>query len=174
MIKLYRQSLAGQYGAALAALASAIEKCPQALWDVPIDGGPAYWRLAYHTLFYLDLYVSENEAAFRPASFHEEHGQLFESNQSWLPADARIPETVYTKEQLLLYLADCRKRCRRAIASLDEETLAGPSGFEWIPFSRAELMLYNLRHVQHHTGQLGLLLRRRGGIENAWIGSREL
>ena len=30
----------------------------------------------------------------------------------------------------------------------------------WLPFSRLELHLYNLRHIQHHTGQLSAYLRR--------------
>jgi uncharacterized damage-inducible protein DinB len=39
-------------------------------------------------------------------------------------------------------------------------TLRGPAGFEWLSFTRSELPLYNLRHVQHHTGQLSAFLRR--------------
>jgi uncharacterized damage-inducible protein DinB len=32
-----------------------------------------------------------------------------------------------------------------------------------------ELMLQNLRHVQHHTGQLNLLLRQRGAEPPNWV-----
>lgn len=40
------------------------------------------------------------------------------------------------------------------------DSLAAPSGFSWRPFSRGELHLYNLRHIQHHTGALSAYLRR--------------
>jgi len=32
--------------------------------------------------------------------------------------------------------------------------------FPWLSCSRAELPRYSLRHLQHHTGQLGAFLRR--------------
>jgi uncharacterized damage-inducible protein DinB len=32
-----------------------------------------------------------------------------------------------------------------------------------------ELLLYNLRHVQHHTAQLNLLIRQAGGEPAPWV-----
>jgi uncharacterized damage-inducible protein DinB len=32
-----------------------------------------------------------------------------------------------------------------------------------------ELLLYNLRHVQHHVGQLNLLIRQAGAEPAAWV-----
>jgi hypothetical protein len=37
--------------------------------------------------------------------------------------------------------------------------LDAASGFDWLPFNRFELHLYNMRHLQHHTGQLTERLR---------------
>lgn len=174
MLDHYRQTLQRQFGAAIAMLESAIRNCPDSLWNDASGGGPPFWRLAYHTLFYLDLYLGQNEASFRPADFHEENAQLFNLNEDWLPPGAQLPQTIYTRNQVLGYLEQCRMHCAKVVADLDERSLAQASGFEWLPFSRSELMLYNLRHVQHHAGQLGLLLRRRTGIENRWIGSQAL
>jgi uncharacterized damage-inducible protein DinB len=36
------------------------------------------------------------------------------------------------------------------------------SGFDWLPTNRMELHLYNIRHIQHHTGQLVERLRQNG------------
>jgi hypothetical protein len=33
-----------------------------------------------------------------------------------------------------------------------------------------ELFLYNLRHLQHHTAQLNLLLRQRTDSAPRWVG----
>ena len=56
---------------------------------------------------------------------------------------------------------------------LDAETegsLGGPSGFARRAFSRLEMHLYNLRHIQHHTGQLSAFLRR-AGVDTRWVGA---
>ena len=46
------------------------------------------------------------------------------------------------------------------VSNETEPTLAGPSGFSWRKCSRLELHIYNIRHVQHHTGQRSAYLRR--------------
>jgi hypothetical protein len=65
-----------------------------------------------------------------------------------------------TKEESLSYVPICRQKLLETFAAETSESLQGSSGFHWLPFSRGELHLYNLRHVQHHTGQLSAYLRR--------------
>jgi hypothetical protein len=67
------------------------------------------------------------------------------------------------------YAGICRERIPTMIGAESTDTLAGPSGFGHLPFSRLELHLYNynIRHVQHHTGQLGAFLRRVG-VDTGW------
>ena len=36
-----------------------------------------------------------------------------------------------------------------------------------------EFLLNNLRHVQHHAGQLALLLRRRADVGVEWLGTKD-
>jgi uncharacterized damage-inducible protein DinB len=36
-------------------------------------------------------------------------------------------------------------------------------------YSMFEIALYNLRHVQHHTGQINLLLRQNTGNAPEWV-----
>jgi hypothetical protein len=52
----------------------------------------------------------------------------------------------------------------------DGESLAGPSGIKFRKCPRLELHVYNLRHIQHHTGQLSAFLRRsiRRSIRNGF------
>jgi hypothetical protein len=47
--------------------------------------------------------------------------------------------------------------------------LGDTSGFFWLPFSKLELQLYNIRHIQHHTGQLIERLREQKDISVEWI-----
>ena len=46
-----------QFGAAIDMLDNAITACPDAVWD-DRSRQPEFWYLAYHTLFFLDLYLS--------------------------------------------------------------------------------------------------------------------
>ncbi len=52
-------------------------------------------------------------------------------------------------------------------AALD--TAAPESGFFWLPFGKLELQFYNIRHLQHHTGEL---FERLGavGVTLDWVG----
>ena len=53
-----RGSLKRQYHASLKTLRIAIEKCPDTMWNNPADGGAAFCRVAYHTLFFAHFYLS--------------------------------------------------------------------------------------------------------------------
>lgn len=39
----------------------------------------------------------------------------------------------------------------------------------WLKLSNAELLLYTMRHVQEHGGQLGLLLGQEGISLSDWV-----
>jgi hypothetical protein len=61
--------LQSQYRASLAMLLAAIEKSPDALWTSGAYANPC-WHIAYHTLYYADLYLHQTEAAFTPWNKH--------------------------------------------------------------------------------------------------------
>ncbi len=48
--------------------------------------------------------------------------------------------------------------------------LDADSGFYWLPFNKFELQLYNIRHIQHHTGQLTDRLRQAAMLAFAGSG----
>ncbi len=75
----------------------------------------------------------------------------------------------YSKEDILEYLEVCRKAVKERVASLD---LEAASGFHWLPFNKLELQFYNIRHIQHHAGQLIDRLRNHDGIGVGWVGMK--
>jgi hypothetical protein len=164
----FREVTARQFAAAIEMLEAAIGACPEDLWD-DRTGGPPFWHLSYHTLFYLDFYLEDSPETFRPASFHLELSN-FLGAVPFPPFRVETPATAFSREQLLEYLAHGRERCSRKIAGLEEESARRRCGFPWLDLSAGELMLYNLRHVQHHAAQLNLLLRQRTGSAPAWVG----
>jgi hypothetical protein len=149
MLALYQQTITAQYEAALAMLKQCIEACPPKHWESLIAQGTFRW-VAYHTLFWCDLYLSPSNESFQLREFHGRGG------------DERGPEAApgLSQEEALAYVAMCRQKVHESLAAETEETLAGGSGFHWYKNNRSEMHLVNIRHIQHHTGQLSAFLRR--------------
>jgi len=159
-IALFKTSIWRQFGASIDYLADTISACPDELWHAPLwhdpnipPGFSLFWYRAYHTLFWLDLYLTGAEEGFvPPAPFALIEQDDFEP----------MPERPYTKVELLTYLKACRQRCKTTIAALTDEGAERLCRFSWGECSFLELLIYNLRHVQEHTAQLNLLLGQQG------------
>ena len=149
-----------QFGAAIDMLENALLVCPEAVWGDRI-GQHEFWYLAYHTLFYLDFYLSESEVGFAPPAPY---------TLGELDPEGEMPDRVYTKTELHTYLVHGREKCRATIAALSDERANQRCGFGRREMSVAELLLYNLRHVQYHAAQLNLLLRQRTDSAPRWVG----
>jgi uncharacterized damage-inducible protein DinB len=80
-----------------------------------------------------------------------------------------LPERPFSKTELQTYLAHCRRKCRTVIVHLTEEAARKVCGFAWLDLSIAELLLYNMRHTQHHAAQLNLILRQKTGSAPRWV-----
>lgn len=149
-----------QFGAAIDMLENAIVACPDKGWgDRP--GFWEFWYLAYHTLFFLDYYLSDPAEKFAPpAPFGLEE----------LDPAGVLPPRVYTKDELMTYLEHGRAKCRAKIAALTEEKAHQHCGFERRDMTVAELLLYTMRHVQHHAAQLNFILRQKIDSAPSWVG----
>lgn len=156
-----------QYLAALAMLEATVQKCPPAIWDDRADRN-RFWRVAFHVLFYTHLYLQEQEASFRPwakarGEAHYLGPIFFEGNREPVVAEP------YTPAEILEYLNFCRQEVMDKVPHYNYD---GPSGFEWLPLNKLELQFYNIRHIQHHTGELYERLGARAGADLPWIGRR--
>ena len=118
-------------------------------------------------LCFVDLYLSPNEASFQLRDVHP---------QGWSELREEFPSRRFDTSELTEYLAICRQKATETLASETGESLKREAGFHWLSLSRGELHLYNIRHVQHHTGQLSAYLRRIDEALQApnavrWIGT---
>jgi hypothetical protein len=158
--------LHSQYHAALAMFKQAVEKCTPDLWDAPQDRN-RFWHLAYHALFYTHLYLHTSEPEFVAWNKHREDYQ-FMGPKPWPPHDLPKIGEPYTREDILSYLEVCWNYVDEQVPALN---LEAESGFSWLPFSKLELQIYNIRHLQQHTGELMERLGSRAGIDVDWKGS---
>ena len=78
--------------------------------------------------------------------------------------DDLIPDKIYSKEAIVEYLQQSREKCKGLIESLTEEKLQerfteGNEPHD-MDYPILEILLYNLRHTQHHVAQLNMLIRQ--------------
>jgi DinB superfamily len=170
METLWQTVLWRQFGAAIDMLENALVACPASLWKERLWIAPAdhslplwlppefaqFWYIAYHTLFWLDLYLSgsREEDFAPPAPF------------IWTELGPAVsPERPYTMEELLAYLVHLRQKCQTTIAELSDEKAHQRVDYPWTegkPVSYLELLVYTMRHVQEHAAQLSLFLGQHG------------
>ena len=156
-----------QFGAAIDMLDNVLRACPETLWGDRLWDHPAerpeyaqFWYIAFHTLFWLDFYLSGSPEGFvPPAPF-----TLDELDPAGL-----VPERPYTRNELQTYLEYGRQKCQSTIEALTDERARQLCGLSWIEISFAELLLYNMRHVQEHASQLNLFLGQRIGSSPGWV-----
>lgn len=151
-----------QHGAAIDMLRNAIEACPDDQWG----GQSNFWYLAFHTSFWNDYYLSDTpmEKDYRPP--HPFTQSEFQ--------DGVRPDRVYSKEEVIGLLEHGRQRLRSHLQqSSDEYLFDNRFVSEYVDFSLFELLLYNLRHVQHHAAQLNMLLRQGGSVPPDWVSRTE-
>ncbi len=148
-----------QYLASLEMLKETVTRCPEALWDDPVDQAPT-WRLAYHALFYTHLYLQPNGKDFKTWEKHREDAQRIDPKTKACQA--------YPREEVLEYLAFCQQQVREIVPKLDLES--ADSGFGWLEMGKLEQQIYNIRHTQQHAAELMERLGARAGIELPWVG----
>lgn len=155
-----KASIWQQYGAALDTLDDALRLCPDHLWTVQLwnDDEDArygqFWFIAYHTLFWTDLFLTGSMSGFKPPSPFI-RGQL--------------PETPYSQEQVKTYLDQCRTKGKAAIEELTDEQAYQICTFEWMQPTFLELQIYSFRHIQEHAAQLNLVLGEHGVTGQDWV-----
>ena len=155
----WRSTIWHQFGAAIDMLENALLACPDELWS-DRSQRPEFWYVVYHTLFFLDLYLSGSMAGFAPpAPF-----TLDEADPAGI-----LPERPYSKGELQTYLEHGRKKCRATLENLTDEETWRRCTFPWGELSFAELLLDNMRHVQHHAAQLNLILRQKTDSAPRWV-----
>ncbi len=162
-----RKALKVQYHAALEMLRQTIERCPDKLWTA--GGHPSqYWQIAYHALFFTHLYLQPDEKAFCPWEHHHEEYQFLEQ-VPWPPHQPPQLGEPYTKSEVMEYWHICDEMIDTTVDTLDLN--ASTCGFWWYEMPKLDHQLMNIRHVQHHVGQLDERFRVAGD-EIGWIGTK--
>lgn len=178
-----RMSLLEQYQTAIDRFEKALRDCPEGSWEAslwkvkrtdrwiwPSDGEPGpertdqsiqvfseFWYIAHHCLFHLDFYLSgpDTEGFAPPPAIGEDEG--LDEHMA-----AVLPSRVYTRTELLGYLAQCRRKAGSIIPALTEQETKRviPQGHPWAGHNYNTLLRVNLNHVKEHGGQMRRFLEK--------------
>jgi len=154
-IDIVKESLWQQFGASIEMLKNAIVMWPEDAWK----NNPKGFHMAYHTLFFLEYYLTNPPLNFKPTLEAERD-------------DDDMPKEIFSKKEILEYLEECRAKCRQVIDGLNENNLDR----RWIQperwprnYNAFELLMYNMRHVQHHAAQMNMMLRNQINDSPDWV-----
>jgi hypothetical protein len=151
-----REAIWNQLGASLNMLENAIIMCPENHWDTEIK----FWYLSYHCIFWTDYYLTTEPSKFTPPepfTFSE-----FDPNH-------KMPDRTYTKTELLTYLKHCQQKAYQLITELTIDKLNERWINDYKNYSILEILMYNNRHIQHHSAQLNMLLRQTINDAPNWV-----
>ena len=157
MDKTTKQILWNQFGASVDMLINVISKCP----DEYFITNRRFYYIAYHSTIFLDYYTTIPPKDFSPLlSFtHKEPNERPKE-----AIDDLIPDKTYSKQEIVEYLKQSREKSKQIIDAFTEESLHQrfKEGNEPgdMDYPILEILLYNMRHTQHHTAQLNMLLRQ--------------
>ena len=160
--------LAHQYEASICTLNLAVTRCPEPSWNKRV-AALKFCQAAFHAVFFADVYLQPTDDVdlLKRQPFHVEHKADFRDYEE---LEDREQVLLYDKPFVLSYLQNVRRKARETIARESAEVLTGPSGFRRRTCSRAELHVYNIRHIQHHAAQLSLRLRLDTDVDIPWVG----
>lgn len=168
MIEILKKSLWKHFGASIDMFENAMVMWPEELWY----SKKRFFYISHHCLVFLDYYLT-----IPPKVFIAQLPYTITAPEN-TPEDALddvVPDRIYSRNEMLDYLRSAREKCRNFIAGLTESQLDEPwinngenmyldlSGTGALHFSVLEILLHNMRHVQHHVAQLNLLLRQTIG-----------
>ena len=145
-------------------LGQTINACPDELWDAR-DKGPPFWQYAYHALAGVDFWLSDSPKTFAFPSFHTREA-LIESGET--------PAGALSRQQIEAYLEQVTAKSWALLDRLTPATLLQETEFAGRPWTTADRILVQIRHVQHHVGQLNAALKGAvGGAPPGWVGFNE-
>lgn len=146
-----------QLDATLAMLERAIAECPDSAWTTD-EKCLAVWQQAYHTLLSLAIWLHWPTPTIAFPAFHR---QGVDDTIGAAPAYSREVIEEYRKE-VYAVVADY-------FARLTPENLMEVLVLRGQSHTRADIVMGQIRHAQHHVGCIHAQLRRRTGTSPKWI-----
>ena len=153
-----------QYEASLKMLSNCIEVYIDDIWFSEKYNNPA-WQIAYHAIFYTNIYCSPDEKSIVVWDKSLENYQIL-GKTPWPPFEKIILKEKYSRQEMLYFIDFVKTNIPGYLNKLEPDKKCWAF---WYDLSQFEFQLNNLRHLQHHTGQLIERLDYIEEIDYEWL-----
>lgn len=165
MDKSTKEILWNQFGASIDMLINVISHCP----DDYFITNKRFYYIAFHSTIFLDYYLTIPPKDFFPLLPFTYKEPVERPKEA---VDDLIPDKMYSRHEIVKYLKQSREKCRQLIYTLTDEKLSErfkegdePNDMD---YPLLEILLYNMRHTQHHAAQLNMMLRQDTDQHMEW------
>lgn len=158
-VSALKEILISQHLASLDMMEKIIKEISGELWLSSAYVNPT-WQVAYHALFFFRLYLFDRLEDHAHWSGHRKGAQHMPQDSDALPVEP------VSQSDMLLFVQACRNEIRPRILATD--ILREECGFSWYEVGKAEHLMVNVRHLQHHVAQLQDRLRNAEGKGIRW------
>ena len=162
---LLTHSIASQMLASLYMLKDCINRCPEKDWNERHNDYP-FSQVVFHTIFDCDYSLSDNEVEFRQQDFHKNNREGFADYEE---LEDGIRKNLYDREFVNRYYDFCKEKVTSVIETKLDLDLIVPNSDVYKNMTKIERYVNAIRHIQHHTAQLGLRLQFVTSKEIEWI-----
>lgn len=157
--------LASQLLAGLYMLKDCINRCPEKEWHERHEDHP-FSQVVFHTLIDCDYHLCDDDGEFKEQIFHRQNRASFGDYEE---LDDRIPQQFHERDFINRYYEHCREKVVSAMETKTNDDLIVPNADVRKNMTKLERYVNLIRHLQHHTAQLGLRLQFTTGKDMDWI-----
>ena len=158
-----KSELASQYEIALTMLKGVIDETEDPIWSNRDGSKDPAWHIAYHAVYYANIYCSPSEEAIKSWDQERRDYQIL-GPTPWPPHERFEPSHPYSKSEIIGFINFVLKAIPDYLDQLEPAKACWP---HWYHQNQLEFQLNNLRHIQHHTAQL---IERNKGSAVGWMG----
>jgi uncharacterized damage-inducible protein DinB len=137
-------------------LTGLISSWPEPQWSFHSGTEAPAWQHFVHILMGIDYWLTTNGGYTIPEFAKRVNTNLGEPSNE-----------ILTREELLEYHRDVEKKTDAYFSHLTDDTLLAPSPV-YDQWTQLDVLIEVIRHMQHHIGQLNVLLRQQGHLPHMW------
>jgi hypothetical protein len=139
-----------QYTKCFSILKNIINTYDEAIWINGNDYKTPAWRIVYHAIFYANIYCSPSEKSIvQWSKSRNDYYDLKKAHE--LIKNNEITLIPFTRGEMLEYAQFVENNIPIYLSRMEPEEKCWPF---WYNESQLEFQLNNLRHIQHHIGEI--------------------
>jgi hypothetical protein len=147
---LKKQILINQYNKCFEMLTEMIKKYDEKIWNDDKNYQYPVWQIVYHLLYITNIYCSSTEKGIIKWPKQKVNYQFF-GKTPWPPFEEVIADEPYSKSDMIEFSEFVNSKIPVYLDDMKPEERCWP---HWYDEVQLEFQLNNIRHIQHHIGQI--------------------